>query len=270
MPTSITVITTMSQSGYGQYGKRMIETFDKYWPTNIKLKVYYEWMPTQTKFSDRIEWIDLNQSCPHLGEFKQRHKSNPHANGLKPGADPESKRSYLWDAVKFAHKSYCVSHAALNATSDLIVWLDADVVTHSAIPEGFIESLLPQDNYCSYLGRQKIYPECGFVIYDTRSAYNQSFMEDWQDMYRTDSLFNEVEFHDSYLFWVLQKKYTERGMKSFNISEGHPHRPGVHVFINSPLGQYMDHLKGKRKKDGHSKRTDIYIQHNNNYWNKIK
>jgi len=270
MPTSITVITTMSQSGYGQYGKRMIETFDKYWPANIKLKVYYEWMPIQTKFSDRVEWVDLNQSCPHLVEFKQRHKSNPHANGLKPGADPESKRSYLWDAVKFAHKSYCVSHAALNATSDLIVWLDADVVTHSAVPEGFIESLLPQDNYCSYLGRQKIYPECGFVIYDTRSAYNQSFMEDWQDMYRTDSLFEEIEYHDSYLFWVLQKKYTERGMKSFNISEGHPHRPGVHVFINSPLGAYMDHLKGKRKKDGHSKRTDIYIQHNNDYWNKIK
>jgi len=270
MPTSITVITTMSQSGYGQYGKRMIETFDKYWPTNIKLKVYYEWMPIQTKFSDRVEWIDLNQSCPHLGEFKQRHKSNPHANGLKPGDSLDTKRSYLWDAVKFAHKSYCVSHAALNATSDLIVWLDADVVTHSAVPEGFIESLLPQDNYCSYLGRQKIYPECGFVIYDTRSPYNQQFMQDWQDMYRTDSLFDEVEFHDSYLFWVLQKKYTERGMKSFNISEGHPHRPGVHVFINSPLGAYMDHLKGKRKKDGHSKRTDIYIQHDNDYWNKIK
>ena len=270
MPTSITVITTMSQSGYGQYGKRMIETFDKYWPSNIKLKVYYEWMPTQTKFSNRVEWIDLNQSCPHLGEFKQRHRSNPHANGLKPGADPESKRSYLWDAVKFAHKSYCVSHAALNATSDLIVWLDADVVTHSAIPEGFIESLLPQDNYCSYLGRQKIYPECGFVIYDTRSSYNQSFMEDWQDMYRTDLLFNELEYHDSYLFWVLQKRYAERGMKSFNISEGHPHRPGVHVFINSPLGQYMDHLKGKRKKDGHSKASDIYYEQTAEYWNKIK
>ena len=260
----------MSQSGYGQYGKRMIETFDKHWPTNIKLKVYYEWLPNDYKNNDRIEWIDLNQACPKLSEFKQRHKSNPHAHGLKPGDSLDAKRSYLWDAVKFAHKSYCVSHAALNATSDLIVWLDADVVTHSAVPEGFIESLLPSDNYCAYLGRKKIYPECGFVIYDTRSPYNQSFMQDWQDMYRTDSLFEEVEYHDSYLFWVLQKRYTERGMKSFNISEGHPHRPGVHVFINSPLGRYMDHLKGKRKKDGHSKASDIYIQHNNDYWNKIK
>ena len=89
-------------------------------------------------------------------------------------------------------------------------------------------------------------------------------------MYRTDSLFNEIEYHDSYLFWVLQKKYTERGMQSFNISEGHPHIPGGHVFINSPLGAYMDHLKGARKVVGRSKRTDIYRPHKNNYWDKIK
>ncbi len=270
MPTSKTVITTMSQSGYGQYGKRMIETFDKHWPQSIKLQVYYEWMPTNKAFSDRVEWIDINNACPKLGEFKQRHKANPHANGIKPGSDPNGKYSYLWDAVKFAHKSYCVSHAALNANSDLVVWLDADVVTHSAIPEGFIESLLPQDHYCAYLGRQKIYPECGFVIYNTRSVYNQQFMEDWQDMYRTDSLFNEIEYHDSYLFWILQKKYAQRGMQSFNISEGHPHIPGGHVFINSPLGAYMDHLKGTRKISGSSKRTDIYRPHKNEYWDKIK
>ena len=260
----------MSQSGYGQYGKRMIETFDKHWPQSIKLQVYYEWMPTNKAFSDRVEWIDINNACPKLGEFKQRHKANPHANGIKPGSDPNGKYSYLWDAVKFAHKSYCVSHAALNANSDLVVWLDADVVTHSAIPEGFIESLLPQDHYCAYLGRQKIYPECGFVIYNTRSVYNQQFMEDWQDMYRTDSLFNEIEYHDSYLFWILQKKYAQRGMQSFNISEGHPHIPGGHVFINSPLGAYMDHLKGTRKIAGSSKRTDIYRPHKNEYWDKIK
>ncbi len=270
MPTSKTVITTMSQSGYGQYGKRMIETFDKHWPQSIKLKVYYEWMPTNANFSNRVEWVDIQYACPHLRDFKQRHFNNPNANGIKPGTETNAKYSYLWDAVKFAHKSYCVSHAALNADSDLVVWLDADVVTHSDVPDGFIESLLPENHYCAYLGRQKIYPECGFVIYDTRSLHNQAFMQDWQDMYRTDSLFNEIEYHDSYLFWVLQKKYTERGMQSFNISEGHPHIPGGHVFINSPLGAYMDHLKGARKVVGRSKRTDIYRPHKNNYWDKIK
>jgi len=36
------------------------------------------------------------------------------------------------------------------------------------------------------------------------------------------------------------------------------------------LGAYMDHLKGARKIDGRSKRTDIYRPHKNQYWDKIK
>ena len=269
MPTSKTVITTMSQSGYGQYGRRMIETFDKHWPQSIKLKVYYEWMPTNANFSNRVEWVDIQYACPHLRDFKQRHFNNPNANGIKPGTETNAKYSYLWDAVKFAHKSYCVSHAALNSTTDLIIWLDADVVTHSPVPFEFIESLLPQNHYCAYLGREKIYPECGFVVYDTTSKYNNIFMQDWQDLYNTDSLFEEVEYHDSYLFWQLVKKHSANGMQTTNLSKGHPHRPGVHVFINSPLGEYMDHLKGKRKKDGRSKPTDIYYKRDADYWKKI-
>ena len=185
--------------------------------------------------------------------------------------DPnKDKGSYLWDAIKFSHKSYCVSHEALNSSSDLIVWLDADVVTHNPVSKEFIESLLPKGNYCSYLGRMKIYPECGFVIYDTTSTFNDSFMKDWQDMYNTDKIFDLVEYHDCIAFDTIKNKYAQQGLLSHNISEGHPHRPGVHVFINSPLGHYMDHLKGKRKKTGHSKASDIYYKQTAEYWNKIK
>ena len=264
---SISVVTTFSPSGWVSYGKRMVDSFVKYWPEEIKLIVYYEDMPDNVDYGDRVQWVDFKKASPDLVKYKENYKNNKKANG---NGLPTGKYSYLWDSVKFAHKSFCVSHSTLNASTDILIWLDADVVTHSDVPDGFIESLLPENNYCAYLGRQKIYPECGFVIYDTRSDYNQQFMQDWQDLYRTDALFEEVEYHDSYLFWVLQKKYTERGMQSFNISEGHPHIPGGHVFINSPLGAYMDHLKGARKIQGRSKRTDIYRSHQNEYWDKIK
>ena len=267
MARSITVITTFSNNGWKEYGKRFVDTFVQHWPIDIKLKIYCDSLPQEYPNSVNIEWVILNEVCPDLVAFKQRHKDNPHAHGLRPDG---KKKSYLWDAVKFAHKSYCVSHAALNSTTDLIIWLDADVVTHSAVPFEFIESLLPQDNYCAYLGREKIYPECGFVVYNTKSEYNTIFMQDWQDLYNTDSLLKEIEYHDSYLFWQLVKKHTANGMKTTNLSEGHPHRPGVHVFINSPLGKYMDHLKGKRKKDGHSKSSDIYYHHDSDYWKKLK
>ena len=266
MARSITVITTFSDNGWKEYGKRFVDTFVQHWPIDIKLKIYCDTLPHEYPNSVNIEWVFLNKVCPDLVAFKERHKDNPHANGLRPDG---KKKSYLWDAVKFAHKSYCVSHAALNSTTDLIIWLDADVVTHSAVPFEFIESLLPQNHYCAYLGREKIYPECGFVVYDTTSKYNNIFMQDWQDLYNTDSLFEEVEYHDSYLFWQLVKKHSANGMQTTNLSRGHPHRPGVHVFINSPLGEYMDHLKGKRKKDGRSKPTDIYYKRDADYWKKI-
>ena len=260
MARSITVVTTFSDAGWEQYGKRFVETFTQHWPQDIKLKIYCD--SVQPGYPE-VEWIKLNAACPDLVTFKERHKYNEHAHGVRPDG---KKKSYLWDAVKFAHKSYCVSHEALNSTTDLIIWLDADVVTHSPVPFEFIESLLPQNHYCAYLGREKIYPECGFVVYDTTSKYNNIFMQDWQDLYNTDSLFEEVEYHDSYLFWQLVKKHSANGMHTTNLSKGHPHRPGVHVFINLPLGEYMDHLKGKRKKDGRSKPTDIYNKRSAEYW----
>ena len=270
MSRTVSVITTFPPSKWDEYAKRMVEGFVWGWPENIDLTVYYEdSIPEDAPKSDRVKWIDIHQACPELVAFKEKHKNNPYANGHKIGTDTNKKGSFLFEAVRFAHKSYCVSHATLNSSTDLIVWLDADVVTHSPVPYEFIESLHKQDHYTSFLGRQQIYPECGFVIYNTKHPINETFMHDWQELYNKDTLFNLEEYHDSYLFWHLIKKHNLQD-KSFNISEGHPHRPGIHVFINSPLGKYMDHLKGARKKQGKSKASDIYMKRDERYWKSIK
>ena len=38
MARSITVVTTFSDAGWEQYGKRFVETFTQHWPQDIKLK----------------------------------------------------------------------------------------------------------------------------------------------------------------------------------------------------------------------------------------
>lgn len=270
MTSTISIITTFPPSKWNEYAKRMVETFIWGWPKEIKLKIYYEdKIPEDAPKDDQLEWIDIHHACPDLVAFKQRHKDNPYANGYKVGSDTNQKGSFLWEAVRFAHKSFCVSHATLNSSTDLVVWLDADVVTHSPVPYEFIESLHKTGHYTSFLGRQQIYPECGFVIYNTKHPINEMFMKDWQDLYNHDKLFNLEEYHDSYLFWHLLKKHNLID-QSFNISEGHPHRPGIHVFINSPLGKYMDHLKGARKKQGRSKASDIYMKRDERYWKSMR
>jgi hypothetical protein len=41
--------------------------------------------------------------------------------------------------------------------------------------------------------------------------------------------------------------------------EGHP-------FINTDLGKYLDHLKGKRKEHGKSLALDLKIKREESYW----
>ena len=44
---------------------------------------------------------------------------------------------------------------------------------------------------------------------------------------------------------------------------------GHHVFINSELGLYMDHMKGNRKTRGTSAKNDLRQLHDVEYWKNI-
>jgi len=43
---------------------------------------------------------------------------------------------------------------------------------------------------------------------------------------------------------------------------------GGHPLINTKLGQWIDHMKGDRKKLGKSKPSDIMVKRKESYWTK--
>jgi hypothetical protein len=45
---------------------------------------------------------------------------------------------------------------------------------------------------------------------------------------------------------------------------------GLHVFINSILGDYIDHMKGKRKIKGKSSKSDLRIKRKEDYWKNVE
>ena len=45
---------------------------------------------------------------------------------------------------------------------------------------------------------------------------------------------------------------------------------GHHVFINSVLGAYIDHMKGKRKVLGKSSKSDLRGSRNEDYWKNVE
>mgnify|MGYP006245903955 CR=1 FL=1 len=151
---SIAVITTFPEKNYKVYGERMIDSFVAHWPSNIILHVYYEGSCPPDK-GDRVKYVDLHQASPDLVAFKQKHKNDPVANGetkeiaggvrrLKnAGKNDKGKGSFLWDAVRFSHKTFCVAHAIRTIDADMILWLDADRDAFGAIRVAGVSSTWP-------------------------------------------------------------------------------------------------------------------------------
>lgn len=262
------VVTTFNQEGYELYGKQMIQTFLKHWPKQVQLHVYTECCWPEER-AENLHYVNLAEACPKLIEFKRRHARNPKAKGeLKLGVTPKGKilgLGFRWNAIRFAHKVYALVHAGQSVQTDVLFWVDGDTRSFADIPIEFLDQLVPQSTYSCYLGRRGKYTECGFVGYNCCHPMHEQFMQAFQRLYDSDQLFNQPEWHDSFLYDVLRVQFEQRGMLNNNLSahmdikEGHP-------FINSTLGTYMDHLKGDRKALGKSKRSDLLSARQEDYW----
>ena len=141
----------------------------QHFPKEIDIVVYAEEPKPKCDY-DRIQWVDLNNAEPELTSFKQRHRDDPIANGKlteieggvrrvpelqKLGGMDINKESFLWDAVRFANKVFCVVNGVRNSKDyDYVVWLDADTFTFRPVPMDFFEKLLPKDTMVTYLGRE--------------------------------------------------------------------------------------------------------------------
>ena len=270
------LITTFNKNGYQTYGQQMLEAFLKHWPETQKILVYAESVniDDNIKNNPRVIIRDLN-AVQALTLFKNRHINNPKAHGFWP--EGRTTKEFQFDAVRFSHKVFAIYVATKNLPFDVgsLVWLDADSITHRDVPLDFFDKIAPrsytddlgqkQKYGISYLGRTKQHSECGFVSYNLGHPGMQAFWESFADMYRTDALFDLPEWHDSYIFDYVRKKYETRGMVNFNITPGYH---SGHPFINSLLGEYMDHMKGSRKKNGRSRKYERHVksQNESDWW----
>jgi len=270
------VVTTCHAQGYEQYGRRMVESFLAHWPAEVPLLLYHEgFEPPQAP--GRIEPHDLPASSPALVAFKTRHLDNPRAHGrqlpwarlrLGPVSMPlpvrTRKASYRWDAVRFAHKSFAIFDAARRTDADVLIWIDADTLFFGDVDLAELNRLAPADCAVACLRRPN-HSECGFVAYHLRDAHTPRLLAEFEAMYTQDLLFNEREYHDSYLFDVVRQRAEARGAKVHDIAEGAGWQAS-HVLINSRLGAFMDHMKGGRKAEGRSRAEDLRVQRNEGYW----
>jgi hypothetical protein len=255
------VVTTFSLEGYYEYGARFIETFDRYWPEDVPLHVYCD-EPLQIQASQRVHVHNFSVVCPDLIAFKARNISNPEASGQNRA--PEEQ--YRFDALKFCHKVFALTHCAENIDTDELYWIDADSVTFKYVHHEFLQSLLPPQTFTSYLGRQRTHSECGFMAFNLKDPMCSEFMELFKNIYADDRVFELPEWHDSYVFDLVRDTYESKGLlRSHDLRDGM--EDDHHPFINSPLGAVLDHLIGPRRKTaGCSFAADLKIPHEEFYW----
>lgn len=277
--SDITVVTTFHQPGLELYGQRFIDSFEQNVAKRVKMVVYAENCNPVNPDPDQITILNAKDALPKLNAFKEQWKDVPKANGKCP---PEIKarrprdwnKEFKWDAVRFANKVYAVFDA-WEKNSGWIVWMDADIFVHSPVNLKTWRELLPENKYITYVGRGKgsqTWPECGFYGLNKNHPVAHTFMEDFERMYEKaeNGIFKLQEWHDSYVFGEVLKKYKEFNAEYDYSAEMYLKEAktggGGHPFINCVLGKYFDHMKGARKNEGRSKQSDLQVTRTEEYW----
>ena len=179
----------------------MVNSFDVNWPDDIELIIFLKIINFyQNKISKKLVVLDYHQEIPEYKNFCEKFKHKE-----------KYTDDFRLNAFRFAYKVYAINKAIKSKNSDYFIWLDSDIKTHKKIPLSFLESLISENCYLSYLVEvEKInlsdILSGGFLIFNTNHPIHSTFWELMMEMYNGGKLFYEKEWHDSYIFDQVRKK----------------------------------------------------------------
>jgi len=239
----IALVTTFNEKLYRYYAHRFLSTYN--WPFDCY--IYHEgWIPEIDPMRDNIKYRDIHDTNPELNSFIQRNLTrnidSQYDKNIMPTTD------YKMDAIRFSYKIFAKTHFMLfNCIYDYVFWIDADTFFLKPITKEEVEQkFLPKDCAISFIDRPSYYSECGFVGYNLTHDRTRDFIYNLRRYYTKDLLFKEREWHDSYVWDCVRKKYLQ-GVKTHNLA------PKVNKVGNpwpdTYMAEYCSHLKGKKRKD---------------------
>ena len=277
---SLTIATTWGTKYWPNPVQPCIESTIKNWPDHAKILLYPDDMSQQIN-SDRCYHFDLCKEQPKLQDFIDRHKNNSKFNPRIKQTTKEQKdfdkntQIYIYDCVRFSYKVFACIDAYQKTNTDMLWYLDADLLTFEKIPMSWLEHIIPDTAFTSYLGRpKKGFSETGYYAFNTAHKYAMEFFERWQTYYDKDRFLELKGYTDSFTFDGARLELEKEGkIKNEDLNDGRwsGERKSRHPFINSELGQYMDHMKGyDRKARMSSKKRDLTTKQTHPYWKTLK
>ncbi len=276
---SLTIVTTWGTKYWPSPVQAGLQSTIKNWPDHAKILLYPDDMAQQLTLP-RTEYYDLCKEHPVLKDFIERNKNNPRLTKWQP-----QQYKFEYDAIRFSYKVFACIDAYQKTKPDMLWFLDADIVTFEKIPMSWLEHIIPDSAFTSYLGRpKKGFSETGYYAFNTAHKYANEFFERWEQYYAEDLFFNIQKgflnhfpiagYTDSFTFDAVRLEMEQAGkIKNEDLNDGRwaGERKARHPFINSELGQYMDHMKGyDRKAQMSSKKRDLTTKQTHPYWKTLK
>ena len=152
------------------------------------------------------------------------------------------------DALKWCHKVYALTDYFMEISEDEIkggwlIWMDADVITHSKLNEEILFESFPKDSELVHLGRKDIdFSETGFIGFNLDYQMPHYI----RGCYDIGEVIAYREWTDAFIMTRFINIYAAHGMKVHNLT---PDAKGLAVFEQSSLNKFMMHYKGDRKQE---------------------
>ena len=236
------VITTFSQDGYELYGRRLIETWIKYWPQEgYRLRIYVE--HEFTVDDSRVELIMLNEASESLVKFKNKCKHDLEAmDDVKAN---KKTRNKILKTVKWCHKVYAMQHALNDNQYGHVIFLDGDTYTKDYVIKGSLETLAANCLFSVHF--ETLYSmrhyETGLIIFNCAHEQMADLRINITQAYDTGEIFKLPKSWDGFWIAILAER---RRYTVIDLAGG---RFGG-VFTNPTVKRIMVHEAGNDKYEG--------------------
>jgi hypothetical protein len=242
----------------------MLSSFVERWPKSVGLVAY----PEDTPGLPVVPNVFYRQFPDWFLPWKDSLKNDRAAHGNDPKHNRrKAKHDYRRDCVRFSHKIAAITDAA--TTEPLpkwLIWLDADIYTHTEVTVDWLHSLHPDGEYMAWLERKGSHPECGFMIFNCEDPVHFPFMNALRHVYESKQVLKMPETHDSFVIQQIAQDFERRGLMQTPHNLSGEHNRYHHPFIRCELGSRMDHMKGPRKKLGGSPQSEVAKFRKEDYW----
>lgn len=244
----ILYVTSFNKKLYDVYGKKFLSTFN----FEGDLILFSE---DDMNFVTKDIKIKYNLFIGNLFGFDKSFFKFCKRNEKRNIQD--AALGFRFNAIRFSYKVFSLINAYKyfkNDKYELMIWLDGDMIFKKELNSEYaLNKLYDKNTLLSYLGRKngRCYSECGFLVFNLKHAFIKRYLYEIRDCYLNDKIYELDEWHDSYIWDYFRIKYEMLyNIKNFNITSRFGCEQNVnHIITETPLIDYLDHLKGDIRKE---------------------